>query len=233
MTRSRWAKILSGGLASLIMGVSIGWYAKPIEQTVGFRGKLTVEHFHPTVAGGCDTPLAVQLAQAAYVKDVALSVVAKVLQPRHAWASTGLGCVKLREIGPIPNLIVNEGETALRDCFNANAGTECGDVIDNLNFHGLGTGTTDPAEGNTGCETELTTQYNPDSTRATGSQTTNGANIYRTVGTNTVDASAAVTEFCLESAATGSVVTWSRIEFATINLASSDSLQTTYDLTIE
>ena len=90
------------------------------------------------------------------------------------------------------------------------------------------------AEGDTGCQTELTTQYNPDNTRATGSQTNNGANVYRTVGTNTVDAAAAVTEWCLLTAATGAgTPMWSRVVFSTINLASGDSLQTTYDLTIE
>lgn len=127
-------------------------------------------------------------------------------------------------------LIVNAGETALRDCFIATSCTSA----QAFKFHGIGTSAVGAAETDTGCTTELTTQYNPDSTRATGSQTNNGANVYRTVGTNTVDATAAVTEWCLMTqAATGGGTMWSRVVFAAINLASGDSLQTTYDLTIE
>lgn len=131
------------------------------------------------------------------------------------------------------NLIPNAGETALRDCFGGTGSPVC-TVIMAMKYHGLGTSSTAAGETDTGCLTEMTTAYNPDSTRATGSQTNNGANVYRTVGTNTVDAGAAVTEFCLMSqAATGGGTMWSRVVFSAINLSSGDSLQTTYDLTIE
>lgn len=131
------------------------------------------------------------------------------------------------------NNIPNTGETALRDCFGGTGTPSCTPVMA-FKYHGLGTSGTAVAETDTGCGTELTTQYNPDSTRATGSQTNNGANVYRTVGTNTVDASAAVQEFCLMSqASTAGGTVWSRVTFTTINLSSADSLQTTYDLTIE
>jgi hypothetical protein len=127
-------------------------------------------------------------------------------------------------------LIPNAAETALRDCFIATSCTP----VQSWKFHGIGTGSTAAAEADTGCQTELTTQYNPDSTRATGSQTNNGANVYQTVGTNTVDATAAVTEFCLMSSATvGAGTIWTRLVFAAVNLNSADSLQTTYSLTIE
>lgn len=102
-----------------------------------------------------------------------------------------------------------------------------------MKFHGLGTGGTAEAAGDTALVTELTTEYNPNSTRATGS-TTEGAsaNIYRTIGTNTVDASAAVTEHGIFSqAATGGGVLFDRSLFSVINLANGDSLQTTYDAT--
>ena len=92
---------------------------------------------------------------------------------------------------PIPNQIINAGETALRDCFGG-TGTPTCTPVQNFKYHGLGTSSAAIAETDTGCTTELTTQYNPDSTRATGTQTNNGANIYRTVATNTVDASATV-----------------------------------------
>ena len=134
---------------------------------------------------------------------------------------------------PKHNLVVNAGETALRDCFGG-TGTPTCTVVQNFKFHGIGTGATAAAEADTACQTELTTQYNPDNTRATGSQTNNGANVYRTVGTNTVDSAVAITEWCLMSqAATGGGTIWSRVVFSAINLSSGDSLQTTYDLTIE
>ena len=104
--------------------------------------------------------------------------------------------------------------------------------LENMKYHGLGTGTTAEAASQTGLVTELTTQYNPDNTRATGSLTEGaGANVFRTVGTNTVDGAAAVTEHGIFSAATGGVLL-DRSLFSVINLASGDSLQTTYDLSL-
>lgn len=103
--------------------------------------------------------------------------------------------------------------------------------LENMKYHGLGTGSTAEAASQTALVTELTTQYNPDSTRATGTTTENGASTYRTVGTNTVDAAAAVTEHGIFSqAATGGGVMLDRSVFSAINLANGDSLQTTYDL---
>jgi len=138
----------------------------------------------------------------------------------------------IQKWGPFHNTIVNEGETLLRDCFNNNAGTACTNIA-NLEFHGLGTSATAIGETDGGCLTELTTQYNPDNTRATGSQTTNGTNVYRTVGTNTVDAGATIQEFCLMDTSTGAGNMWTRILTGTVTLAASDALVTTYDLTIE
>ena len=105
--------------------------------------------------------------------------------------------------------------------------------LENMKFHALGTGTNAEASSDTSLQTELTTAYNPDNTRATGSTTEAAANIYRTVGTNTVDASAAVTEHgILSQAATGGGVLLDRSVFSVVNLASGDSLQSTYDFTI-
>lgn len=226
-------------LSLLNIGVGVGIANSPLMTTakdgLSVKGRLTTRAFHAEVAGACDTDLAKAIASADWDK-VQASVFARVksvLTPHSAWANDNAAC-KQFAFRIHKNLIVNSGETALRDCFNNNSGTECDDVIKTLKFHGIGTGSTAAAEGNTGCETELTTQYNPDNTRATGSQTTNGSNVYRTVGTNTVDATAAVTEWCLQNqAATGGGTMWSRVVFSVINLASSDSLQTTYDLTIE
>lgn len=105
--------------------------------------------------------------------------------------------------------------------------------LENMKYHGLGEGTTAEDVGDTALETELTTEYSSDNTRATGT-TTEGAsaNIYRTVATNTVDGAAAVTEHgILSQAATGGGVLLDRTVFSVVNLASGDSLQSTYDLT--
>jgi hypothetical protein len=105
-----------------------------------------------------------------------------------------------------------------------------------MKFHGIGTGTTAEAIGDTALVTELTTEYNPNSTRATGSQTEAAANIYQTVGTNTLDSGTpAVTEHGIfTQAATGGGTLLDRSVFAAINLvgANGDGLQTDYRFTV-
>jgi hypothetical protein len=105
--------------------------------------------------------------------------------------------------------------------------------IDLFNFHGIGLGSTAAVIGDTDIETELTTQYSTDNTRATGTQGEGAsANIYQTVGTNTVDASVAITEQgVLTSATVGSGTLLDRHVFSVINLSSGDSLQSTYEFT--
>lgn len=106
--------------------------------------------------------------------------------------------------------------------------------LENMKYHGIGTGTTAEAASQTALVTELTTALNPDSTRATGTLTEGAtANIFRTVATNNVDSTVAVTEHGVFSqAATGGGVMLDRSLFSAVNLASGDGLQTQYDLTI-
>lgn len=102
-----------------------------------------------------------------------------------------------------------------------------------LKYHGIGTGSTAEASGDTALVTELTTEYNPDSTRATGTLTEGAsANIFRTVGTNTLDGTpgAALREHGLFSAASAGTL-WDRTVYSAITLSSGDSLQSTYDMT--
>ena len=140
--------------------------------------------------------------------------------------STG---VVLASYGPYQNTIVNVGENFMVDAFQNSV------ELETLKYHGLGTSSGAIAETDTGCTTELTTQYSTDNTRATGTTTEGtGTNVYRTVATNTVDAGVTIQEFCLMSqAAVGGGVMWSRILTGSIALNSGDSLQTTYDLTVE
>ena len=235
------------GLAALLLAVTfasgLGLGAQYLDPLLGpqgtrMQGRLLAEAFHPRFAGACDTPDARDVARVAYAEGTRWLAKLNLLLSTPAvaersWFAPPSGCEKFAERFR-PNLIVNAGETALRDCFNANAAAECTATVAVFKYHGMGTGVAAAAEADTGCGTELTTQYNPDSTRATGSQTTNGANIYRTIGTNTIDAGTpAVTEWCLHKAATAAVTLWSRVVFAAINLAANDGVQFTYDLTLE
>ena len=104
--------------------------------------------------------------------------------------------------------------------------------LENMKFHGMGTGTNAEAAADSALQTELTTQYNPDNTRGTGSTTEGaGANVYRTVGTNTIDTGTpAVTEHGIFSASSAGVLL-DRSVFAAVNLVSGDGITFTYDLT--
>lgn len=127
------------------------------------------------------------------------------------------------------HLVTDTGVAFLVDAFQGTVEPEI------LKFHGAGTGTTAESAAQTALVTESTTALNPDSTRATGSLTEGAtANIFRTVGTLTFDATAAITEHGLFSqAATGGGTMWDRSMFSgsTINVASGDSIQFQYDLT--
>jgi len=106
--------------------------------------------------------------------------------------------------------------------------------VEDMKYHGIGTGTTGAVVGDTSLETELTTEYNPDNTRATGT-TAEGAsaNIYQTVATNTLDSGTpAVTEHGILSASSSGTLL-DRHTFSAINLdgTQGDGLQSTYELT--
>jgi len=102
-----------------------------------------------------------------------------------------------------------------------------------FNFHGLGTGATAEAVGQTALVTELTTQYSTDNTRPTGTQSAPAANQYQSVATITVDAAATITEHGLfsQAAAPGGTL-WDRSLFAGLALNSGDSIIATYIATI-
>lgn len=101
--------------------------------------------------------------------------------------------------------------------------------LENMKYHGCGTGTTAENVADTTLVTESTTALNPDSTRATGTQSQPAANQLRSSGTVTFDGSAAITEHGLFSqAATGGGVLFDRSVFSAINVAASDSISFEY-----
>ena len=102
-----------------------------------------------------------------------------------------------------------------------------------MKYHGIGTSTAAEGIGNTGLTAEATTQYNPDNTRATGSlEEGASANIFKTIGTNTVDGAIIVEEHGVFSqAATGGGVLLDRSLTGTQTLSIGDGLQSTYQFT--
>lgn len=102
----------------------------------------------------------------------------------------------------------------------------------NLYYHAIGTGVTGAAIGDTGMGTELTTEYNPDGTRPTGTHTATN-NVYESVGTITIDSGTpAVTEHGVMGAASGAATLIDRHTFSAVNMASGDSFVATYQLTL-
>lgn len=123
-----------------------------------------------------------------------------------------LGLISIR-------VVTTAGVNYLVDCLQNLAEPE------NFKFHGMGTGNTAEAVGDTALVTEV-------ETRATGSQTEGaGANVYRTVGTITATAPRAVVEHGIFSASSAGTLL-DRSVFSVVNLAVGDSLQFTYDFTI-
>lgn len=106
--------------------------------------------------------------------------------------------------------------------------------LESMRYHGVGTDNTAENASDTALGSELTTQYGTDNTRATGTLAEGAsANIYKTVGLNTVDASVSAVEHGIFSqAATSGGVLLDRTVFSTVSLSSGDSLESTYELTI-
>lgn len=127
-------------------------------------------------------------------------------------------------------VVTTAGATKIVDFLRANDTTTGA----NFKFHGVGTGSTAEAVGDTALVTELTTQYATDSTRPTGSQTNNGATVYRSVGTIAPDSGFPIVlrEHGLFSASSaGTLLDRSVYGAATMNVLG-DSITPTYDFTV-
>lgn len=105
--------------------------------------------------------------------------------------------------------------------------------LENMKYHGLGTGSTAESASDTALVSELTTQYNPDNTRATGTLGEGAsANILKTVATNTVDAAVTIEEHGLFNTATsGAGTLWDRSLTGSKALSPGEGLESTYEMT--
>lgn len=94
-----------------------------------------------------------------------------------------------------------------------------------FNYHAAGTGVTIAAIGDT------TMQTDSGVTRVAGVQTNPSAPVYRTVATLAFTTTLAITEWGLFSAVSAGTL-WDRKVFTAINVVNLDSIQFTYDLTV-
>lgn len=119
------------------------------------------------------------------------------------------------------------GAAFLVDCWQGTLEPEI------MKYHGIGTGSTAEAAGDTALVAESTTALNPDSTRATGSLTEGAtSNIFKTVGQLTADAQILAREHGVFSqAATGGGTLLDRTVYGLITLESGDAIQCSYEFT--
>lgn len=175
---------------------------------------------------------AVHLGNQMYKKVLARSVARRLGLP-YFWSQLYLRVLKgdgrQFDLGLVGiNQVVDNGVGFIVDAFQNIV------ELETMNKHGIGTGATAEGSTETDLVTELTTQYTTDNTRATGT-TAEGAtaNIYQTVATNGVDATVALREHGIfDNATVGSGVLLDRTLYALINLDSGDSLESTYELTL-
>ena len=127
-------------------------------------------------------------------------------------------------------VVTDAGAAYIVDDFDNASGSA---DISLFNFHGCGTGTGSEATGDTALGNESTTALNPNDTRATGTRSQPTAVQYRSAGTLTFDASAAVTEHGLfTTSGTGTGTLLDRSVFSAINVASGDTIAFQYTLSV-
>ena len=126
-------------------------------------------------------------------------------------------------------VVTDAGVAFIVDAFQNTA------ELENMKYHGIGTGTGNEAAGDIALGGELTTEYATDNVRPTGT-TVEGAtaNIFKTVGTITIDSGTpAITEHGVFSDATrGNPTLLDRTKFTAINLVANDGIQATYQFTL-
>jgi len=140
--------------------------------------------------------------------------------------------VVLDDMGIVSRKVVTTaGVNFLVDGFRAAAGFDIG----LFKYHGIGTGGTAELPAQTLLAIELTTQYSPTANaRIAGSQTEGTtANIYKTVGTNTVSSAVVIAEHGIFSGvASGAITLWDRsLVSPTASLNASEAIETSYELT--
>lgn len=146
----------------------------------------------------------------------------------HLWLSVFHRDGSFEDLGLVScRVVTNAGVGFIVDAFQNL--TE----LENMKYHALGTGTNAEAVGDTSLQTELTTQYSVSGTRPTGTtgEKSGDAKTYETTATITVSATVAATEHGIMSQATTGGTLLDRSVFSVVNLASTESIAATYQLT--
>jgi hypothetical protein len=119
--------------------------------------------------------------------------------------------------------------------YLCNAWKNADSTLGAFKYAGCGTGVNAESNTDTTLQTECTAILNPASTRATCAMSVTGTdnNVLNAIGTLTFQGAGAITEHgLLSQAATGGGTLFDRSVFAAINVASGDSIQFTYQLTV-
>lgn len=124
-------------------------------------------------------------------------------------------------------VVTNAGVAFIVDAFQGN--TE----LEDMRYHGVGTGTGNEAAGDTALGTESTTILTVNSVRATGTNSESSAPVATFTATVSFDGSGAITEHGIFSDVdVGEGVLLDRSKFDAINVVSGDSILFTYSLTL-
>lgn len=142
---------------------------------------------------------------------------------RYLAGEIPLQAVKIEDYGIVGyRQVVDNGAGFIVDAFQNIV------ELEDMKFHGLGTGASAEGATETALVTELTTEYTGN-VRATGTNSESSQKVFTSVGTNTLDGTpgAALREHGLFSANTGGVL-FDRTLYSAITLSSGDALQSTY-----
>lgn len=131
-------------------------------------------------------------------------------QRMRAWVRRGAG------------LVTTAGVTYMAADFTSG---QASPRIGGFNYHDCGTGTTAATVGDTALQTPAGTA------RVAGAQSNPSGTVYKSVATISFISSLAITEWGLFSASTSGTL-WDHRVFSAINVNSGDSIQFTYQLTV-
>lgn len=160
---------------------------------------------------------------------------ARALGIAHLYGALGLRVLRgdgtIEDLGLVSlRVVTNDGVGFIVDAFQNLV------ELENMKYHGFGTGTNNEAASDAALQTELTTEYATDNTRPTGTTTESSSNVFQSVATFAPDSGGtiAVTEHGIFSqAANSGGVLLDRSKFSAVNVAASaDSIVSTYSLTL-
>jgi hypothetical protein len=154
---------------------------------------------------------------------------------RGPWSDLLIGNNYVEDYGTVSRKVVTDtGVEQLVDVFQSSA------AVMVWRWHALGLGSTAEATTDAALADEITTAGYGSATRSSGTQTTGsaGPEVYETVGTVTIDSVTSGTPMVIEehgifkTCTVASTGLWDRSLTGSQSLSTGDSLQTTYDLTV-